>query len=431
MDKANQAADAPELEVKRLTTLLRLVESAWVLAVYEDGAVQRQVSDQIRERLAPLPVLEISLVGTVPDPLAIIRSLHLPPDQPAPVICFTGVGSALAGGLSGYLDLQRETLAQVPHRLLFWVTDYDLGFLSDHAPNFYSRTNGIFRFPGRITTPAQGGSGQTPRGSFEPQTTTTWRRHRLYPTVDDEHQRGRMLAHQQRRIHDLINTIPQDLPSIADSYYDLGGLFEEAMPRRWNEAEVAYCEAARYYAIADLGALRAEALLLAGEAARRAYSHQVAQEHLAEACAIFRSVGDKLGEANTLQAIGDVQQFRDERDAALTSYQQALTLFRSVGAKLGEANVLAAQSRLLLDSDWPQSQALLEQALALRQQIDDVYSMGADLGNYGIALLKRGQNAAAVEYLQRARTCFAARNIDHLVQYIDNLIAQAQDAAAE
>jgi hypothetical protein len=52
-----------------------------------------------------------------------------------------------------------------------------------------------------------------------------------------------------------------------------------------------------------------------------------------------------------LQAIGDVQQFRDDRDAALTSYHEALTLYRALGARLGEANVLAALSRLRLDDD--------------------------------------------------------------------------------
>jgi len=57
---------------------------------------------------------------------------------------------------------------------------------------------------------------------------------------------------------------------------------------------------------------------------------------------LYRALGDPLGEANTLKAIGDVQQFRDERDAALDSYQQALALFRQVGDRLGEANVLHA-----------------------------------------------------------------------------------------
>ncbi|MFN8504171.1 hypothetical protein [Kouleothrix sp.] len=40
-----------------------------------------------------------------------------------------------------------------------------------------------------------------------------------------------------------------------------------------------------------------------------------------------------------LQAIGDVQQFRDDRDAALTSYTQALALYREIGDRLGEADI--------------------------------------------------------------------------------------------
>ena len=61
-----------------------------------------------------------------------------------------------------------------------------------------------------------------------------------------------------------------------------------------------------------------------------------------QALALYRQVGSRLGEANVLQAIGDVQQFRDDRAGALASYGQALELFRQVGSRLGEANVLQA-----------------------------------------------------------------------------------------
>ena len=50
-----------------------------------------------------------------------------------------------------------------------------------------------------------------------------------------------------------------------------------------------------------------------------------------QALELFRAVGSRLGEANVLKAMGDVQHFRDERDAALASYEQALELFRAVG----------------------------------------------------------------------------------------------------
>ena len=151
---------------------------------------------------------------------------------------------------------------------------------------------------------------------------------------------------------------------------------------------------------------------------------------LRRALDLARRAEDRLGEANVLKAIGDVQQFRDDRDGALGSYQQALALFREMGAKLGEANVLAALSRFMIDSDPPQSQALLQQALTLREAIDDAYDMGADLGNYGIALLQRGRGAEALPYLERARAIFAARGIQHLLPQMDALIAQARGSGA-
>ncbi len=88
--------------------------------------------------------------------------------------------------------------------------------------------------------------------------------------------------------------------------------------------------------------------------------------------------------------------------------------------------MLAALSRLLIDSDPPASQALLQQALAIGESINDAYNMGANLGNYGIALLQRGRNAEALPYLERARALFAARNIQELLPQTDALIAQAR-----
>ncbi|MCL6542236.1 MAG: tetratricopeptide repeat protein [Roseiflexus sp.] len=144
-----------------------------------------------------------------------------------------------------------------------------------------------------------------------------------------------------------------------------------------------------------------------------------------DALRLYRALGDRLGEANVLQAIGDVQQFRKELDAALRSYDDALRLYRALGDRLGEANVLAALSRLRLDDDVAVSQQLLEQALALRQAINDRYGEGADLGNYGIALLQRGRGAEALPYLQRARAVFADLGMAHLVAQVDQLIALA------
>lgn len=149
-------------------------------------------------------------------------------------------------------------------------------------------------------------------------------------------------------------------------------------------------------------------------------------ERIRHALAAARRVGDRQVQADVLQAIGDVQQFRDDRGGALSSYQQALALYQAIGDRLGEANVLAAWSRLTIDTDAARSQALLQQALDIRESINAAYDIGADLGNYGIALLQRGRNAEALGYLERARAIFAERGVHELLPQTDSLIAQAR-----
>lgn len=123
-------------------------------------------------------------------------------------------------------------------------------------------------------------------------------------------------------------------------------------------------------------------------------------------------IGDRLGEANVLRAIGDVQQFRKDNEAAVQSYEQALGLFRAVGDRLGEANVLAAQGQAALSGDQEAADLLLEQALAIYRAIGSHYSIAAQIGNYGWTLLRIGHTAQARIYLARAADLFAEMGLD-------------------
>ena len=94
-----------------------------------------------------------------------------------------------------------------------------------------------------------------------------------------------------------------------------------------------------------------------------------------QALSLFRQVGSSLGEANVRKAMGDVQQFRDDRDAALASYEQALSLFRQVGSSLGEANCYLAQGRVALQQEaYQKALTLHTDAYQLYQHIQDGYS---------------------------------------------------------
>ncbi len=128
-------------------------------------------------------------------------------------------------------------------------------------------------------------------------------------------------------------------------------------------------------------------------------------------------VADPQLRANVLQALGDVQAFCDERDAALASYAQALTLFRAVGSRLGEANVYSAKGQVYLLSDrQEEAKQMLAKAINIYEIIGDRYSIPAQTGNYGWALLRAGKFAEAYPYFEQAVPLFESIGLDDYAQ---------------
>ncbi|MEH2184719.1 MAG: tetratricopeptide repeat protein, partial [Nostoc sp.] len=117
---------------------------------------------------------------------------------------------------------------------------------------------------------------------------------------------------------------------------------------------------------------KAEVYYWAGKAKFRVYRATEALELYEAALAFYRDIGDRLGEANTLIAIGDVLQFLDRRTEALERYEAALAFYRDIGDRLGEANTLRAIGNVLQFLDQ-RTEALerYEAALAFYRDIGD------------------------------------------------------------
>jgi tetratricopeptide (TPR) repeat protein len=140
--------------------------------------------------------------------------------------------------------------------------------------------------------------------------------------------------------------------------------------------------------------------------------------------------------ANVLQAIGDVQQFRDERDAALESYRQALELFRAVGARLGEANTLKAIGQAYLTAGDQQKYAegaqLLQSALDIYRQIGALSGQANTLFLWARWLASMGQPAEALPFAQEAYDLGQRFAPGHPVtEYFGQFVAALQSAAQQ
>ncbi len=140
---------------------------------------------------------------------------------------------------------------------------------------------------------------------------------------------------------------------------------------------------------------------------------------LEAAVAAARRVGQPQDQANTLQAIGDVQNFRDERDAALESYRQALDLFRSVGSRLGKANTLLAQGDILRGQrQFTPAWEKYTQVRDLHARIGDRYSLARVLYRMGDWHAEQEQRQPAAELYRQAIDLWRSIGVDDLVEGI-------------
>ncbi|MFZ2362321.1 MAG: tetratricopeptide repeat protein, partial [Anaerolineae bacterium] len=140
---------------------------------------------------------------------------------------------------------------------------------------------------------------------------------------------------------------------------------------------------------------------------------------LEAAVAAAQRVGDPRDQATTLQAIGDVQNFRKDMDAALASYRQALDLFRSVGSRLGEANTLLAQGDILRSQhSFAPAWEHYTQVAALYAAIGDRYSLARVLYRMGDWHAAQEQRQPAAELYRQAIDLWRSIGVDDLVDSI-------------
>ena len=89
-----------------------------------------------------------------------------------------------------------------------------------------------------------------------------------------------------------------------------------------------------------------------------------------QALTIYRQVGGRLGQAETLTNLARVYSDSGDHDAATEAYEQALTIYRQVGHRLGQAETLTNLARTRGDSgDHDATTDLHEQALTIYRDI--------------------------------------------------------------
>jgi tetratricopeptide (TPR) repeat protein len=135
--------------------------------------------------------------------------------------------------------------------------------------------------------------------------------------------------------------------------------------------------------------------------------------------ALSFGIEDQRLNANVLQAIGDVQQFRDDREAALVSYTEALKLFKEIGARLGEANVyLSLGGSKRTNKDFVGARIDFQNAFNTYKLIGDQYSQARALYRLGDCLSDEEKFSEALGYYEQAVKLWHSIGVNDLVESI-------------
>ncbi|MEL6765483.1 MAG: tetratricopeptide repeat protein, partial [Cyanobacteria bacterium J06607_6] len=230
--------------------------------------------------------------------------------QRQPVLLVRGLATAI-GIKSDYsrfladLNYSRDQLAQqVPYPLVLVLPDYAVTRLGQYAKDLWTWQSGLFPF--RTTS-------QTVDGVH------TQLRH-PHPTLpaDSKPVKQDRIDQLERLLSERLNHGAPSTDSAQDCInlaLELGnayrGLSDYAQARRH------YHEAMDWSVVIQQSVKEADALYGLGQVHRLQIDNAKAMERFDQALALYQATGARLGEANTLQAIGDVEQFLKRSQEAL------------------------------------------------------------------------------------------------------------------
>jgi tetratricopeptide (TPR) repeat protein len=329
------------------------------------------------------------------------------------VVTVQGLGDLLAFRLGaetseqerllGYLQWTREALREFSFPVVIWVSRALLVQLAEKAPDFWSWRGGVFWFTGEtdalqlVESVASAPQKVALAKAIEPDLAALlqWIEQleqqqgrdapqlaSLYERLGQVYaQRGDSGTHRQFAIQAYRRAIQlqrkqASKAELAESLEQLGNLYFE-LKDNVKQALEAYEEAIGIYREVGDRLGEANTLKAIGDVLQFLKRSTEALQNYEQAIGIYREVGDRLGEANTLKAIGDVLQFLKRSTEALQNYEQAIGIYREVGDRLGEANTLQAMG--VVHNKPDEGLKYCRNALDIYRQIGDVYSQSRNL----------------------------------------------------
>ncbi len=153
-----------------------------------------------------------------------------------------------------------------------------------------------------------------------------------------------------------------------------------------------------------------------------------AREYYDRALPLYEQIADRLGQANTLRALGDLSLRLDDLSGAREYYDRALPLYEQIGARLGQANTLQALGDWYQKQEqWPQALSYYEQAQAVFTAIEDAYSLAVTRRRMWPTLVALDRLEEAIRGILFAREVYLRIGLPEYAEYAHQSMRAARE----
>jgi tetratricopeptide (TPR) repeat protein/transcriptional regulator with XRE-family HTH domain len=181
----------------------------------------------------------------------------------------------------------------------------------------------------------------------------------------------------------------------------LAGLLRRDGP--WAEAITRHTAAAQAARHVGDRVGQADALNDLGDVRLATGDYPAAAQALEQALGIYRDLGDRVGQANALRRLGDVRRMTAEYPAAAQHLEQALGIYRDLGNRVGQANALRNLGDVRrMTGEYPAAAQHLEQALGIYRDLGDRVGQANALSCLGNLRQMTAEYPAAAQHLEQA-----------------------------
>ena len=126
-------------------------------------------------------------------------------------------------------------------------------------------------------------------------------------------------------------------------------------------------------------------------------------EFYQQSLAIKKELGDRQGQANSLNNLGNAYLNLGQYPKAIKFHQQSLAIFQELGDRQGQASSLGNLGLAYRNlGQYPKAIEYHQQSLAIFQELGDRQGQASSLGNLGLAYRNLGQYPKAIEYHQQS-----------------------------